>query len=241
MDKLREEKNSHFCRPWMPVTSSASCVSKSHTLMVCKVLPPVWCATATTQLYLRLLDSFLKDNSDRGQFFTISAIRELVTLATPQKPNFLHLKLCASIRTFYPLIMQKQPFLEYNFALEVLQGHWQSMSSSPPAQDWGVPPLSLNFLCRTPSMIAFLRAGEEPRVQVPLLLSGCGRSLHSSISTDVSLLSCCSSQGGACHASSFSGWHLSCSITSGMSAAEACGLLVVVSGTTCSARKCCLC
>lgn len=89
MDKLREEKNGHFCSPWTPVTSSAPCVSESHALMVCReVLPPVWHATATTQFYLRLLDSFLKEDSDWGQFFTISAIQELVTQATPQKPNF---------------------------------------------------------------------------------------------------------------------------------------------------------
>lgn len=51
-------------------------------------------------------------------------------------------------------------------------------------------------------MVVFLRAGGEPHIPVPQLLSGCERSLRSSTSADVSLL-CCSSQGGAHHVSSF--------------------------------------
>lgn len=160
--------------------------------------------------------------------------------ATPQKPKFLHLKLCASIRTYYLLIQQMAVSAWCNFALEVLWGHWWGVSSSPPAQDWGMPPFSMNFLCRTPSVVVFLRAGEESCVPVAQLLSGCEKNLHSSISADVSLLSC-SSQGGARHVLSVPGWHLCCSITGGMSPAEVHWLLIVVSGTTCSACKCSLC
>lgn len=95
------------------------------------------------QLNLRLLDSFLKGGSDWGQFFTICAILELVTQATPQTPNF-------SIWNFvYPLeyfiyLFNKRLFL-HNFSFDILQEHWWNVSSPPPAEDWGVPAFSLNF------------------------------------------------------------------------------------------------
>lgn len=119
------------------------------------------------QLNLRLLDSFLKEGGDWGQFFTISAIQELVTQAAPQPPNF-------SIWSFvYPLesfihVLNKRLFL-HNFAFKVLQEHWWSVSGPLPAQDWGVLLSAWIFVCRTPSVVAFLRAGEEPHVHTPCL------------------------------------------------------------------------
>lgn len=156
------------------------------------------------QLNLRLLDSFLKGGSDWGQFFTICAILELVTQATPQTPNF-------SIWNFvYPLeyfiyLFNKRLFL-HNFSFDILQEHWWNVSSPPPAEDWAVPAFSLNFCLQDKAWSHSWGLGKSLMYPVPLLLAGCERSLLSSLSPGVSLLSC-SSWGPF-----LAWWHFSCSV-----------------------------
>lgn len=89
MDKLGEEENQPLLQPMNSCDSLIilcqrdSCFNglqrSASSCLMCNCHHP---------FYLRLLGSFLKDDSDWGQFFTISAIQELVTQATPQKPTF---------------------------------------------------------------------------------------------------------------------------------------------------------